>query len=308
MLLSASRRTDIPCHFADWFMQRIREGFVLTRNPMNHAQLSRIPLSPDIVDCIIFWTKDPAGILPHLDEFDERGYRYYFQFTLTPYDSDIEANLRPKDKIEQSFIALSKRIGSKSIVWRYDPILVNDSIDLAYHAYHFNRLCELLSPYCQSVTISFLDFYAKLHSSLLRPITEDEIVNLASMIADTARTYRLPVHACCEKLDLTPYGIAPAACIDKAMIEQICESPLKLSPDKNQRPGCGCCESVDIGAYNTCINGCIYCYANNSPSAAVRRYTAHDPNSPILFGRVAEGECITEKKLQSNLIRQQVLF
>ena len=115
MILSASRRTDIPCYYSEWFMNRIRAGYVLTRNPMNHKQLSRLSLSPDIVDCIVFWTKDVANIIPHLDELDSRGYKYYFQFTLTPYSQDLEPNLRPKFEIEDTFIELSKRIGKDKV-------------------------------------------------------------------------------------------------------------------------------------------------------------------------------------------------
>ena len=114
MIVSASRRTDIPCFYAEWMMNRFRAGYALARNPMNHAQLARVPLTPDVVDCVVFWTKDAANLLPRLGELDERGYAYYFQFTLTPYDRALEPNLRGKAEIAATFRALSKRIGSRA--------------------------------------------------------------------------------------------------------------------------------------------------------------------------------------------------
>lgn len=124
MILSASRRTDIPCYYSEWFINRLKAGYVFTRNPMNHAQISRINLSPDIVDCIVFWTKDPANMLDRLHILDEIGYKYYFQFTLTPYGKEIECSLREKSQIIETFIKLSETIGKDKVLWRYDPIIL----------------------------------------------------------------------------------------------------------------------------------------------------------------------------------------
>jgi len=313
MILSASRRTDIPCWYAEWFMNRIREGFVLTRNPMNHAQLFRVPLTPDIVDGIVFWTKDAAGILPHLDELDALGYSSYFQFTLTPYDHTLEPGLREKADIEDTFLALSKKLGSERVVWRYDPIILNDAIDIAaidiaYHKVQFERMCVKLSGFTDTVTISFVDLYPKLKTQLIREISSDEIAELAEFFGETARKFHINPVACCENTDLTRYGIQHASCIDRARIEKLCGFPLEIGPDKNQREGCGCCESIDIGAYNTCPNDCVYCYANNSPETTLRRYRSHDPNSALLAGTVAEGERITGREVKSNKRQQMTLF
>ncbi len=308
MILSASRRTDIPCYYAEWFMNRIRAGYALTRNPMNHAQLSKISLSPENVDCIVFWTKDAANMLPHFDELDRRGYRYYFQFTVTPYGSDLEQNLRPKSEIAETFIALSQRIGRDRVVWRYDPIILNDAIDVKYHKTEFRHLAEKLSPFTDTVTISFADLYPKLKNAPLRPITGGEIAELSEIIGAAATEYGLRAVACCEKIDLTKYGIGRSSCVDKGRIEKICGCPLRIKADPNQREGCGCVESTDIGAYNTCINGCIYCYANNGPDAAKRRHASHNPKSELLIGTAADGEKITDKKTESNLVQQMILF
>lgn len=308
MILSASRRTDIPCYYSEWFMNRIRAGYVLTRNPMNHAQLSKISLSPDIVDCIVLWTKDAANMLPHLDELDRLGYRYYFQFTLTPYDRTLEANLRPKAEIEDTFIELSKRIGRRRVVWRYDPIILNDTLDVEYHKTQFMRMCDKLSPYADTVTVSFVDMYPKVKTQLIRPITEDEIAALAAFIGKTSKKCGIRAVACSEKDDFTKYGIERSSCIDRERIEKIIGCRLSVKPDKNQREGCGCFESIDIGAYNTCSNGCVYCYANDSSATTARRHASHNPESELLIGSVLDGERITDRKVKSDKQEQMRLF
>jgi hypothetical protein len=299
MILSASRRTDIPNHYSDWFMNRLTAGYVLPRNPMNHAQVSRIPLTPDIVDCIVFWTKDAKNMLPHLKKLDTMGYKYYFQFTLTPYGNTLERNLRGKSEIEDTFIELSKRIGKERVLWRYDPIILNEELDIDYHKEQFGRLCEKLSPYTERVTVSFVDIYSKLKTDLIREITADETAEIASFIGKTAKEFGVKAVACCEN-NLSPYGIEAASCIDKNVLEKVCGCPLDISQDKNQRTGCGCMESIDIGAYNCCPNRCVYCYANDSSASTMRRFNSHNPHSGLLIGTVSDNERITDRKVKSH--------
>lgn len=302
MILSASRRTDIPCYYSEWFMNRIRAGYVLTRNPINHAQISRLPLSPDIVDCIVFWTKDAVNMLPHLDELDSFGYNYYFQFTLTPYGKDIEQNLRSKADIEDTFIELSKRIGKECVVWRYDPIILNDDLDIEYHKTEFFRMCKKLSTFTDVVTVSYVDMYSKLKTSLIRPITSGEIAELSGYIGLIAKKCGLRIVVCCENDDLMKFGIEQSSCIDKDRVEKVCGCTLYIKTDKNQRQGCGCVESIDIGAYNTCMNGCVYCYANGSFVTTNRRFKSHEPESELLIGAVNDGEKIIYRKVKSSKI------
>lgn len=309
MILSASRRTDIPCCYADWFMNRIRAGSALVRNPMNPAQLSKITLSADVVDCIVFWTKDAAPLLPFLSELDALGYAYYFQFTLTPYDRNVERNLRPKVEIEETFLALSRLLGRERVVWRYDPIILNETLTVDYHKTEFLRLCQKLAPYTDTVVFSFVDLYAKLNQAMnglcrLRPAQAQEIAQLVPYLAQTAKAYGLRAAACCEKLNFAPYGVEPSSCIDRERIEKIIGVPLKLKADKNQRPGCGCCESVDLGAYNSCANGCVYCYATAGAAAAAQRCAQQNPFAPLLGSEVKNSERIVERKTESAKVRQ----
>lgn len=303
MILSASRRTDLPRWYSDWLLARLRAGYALTRNPVVPSQISRVPLTPDVVDCIVFWTKDPLPLLPKLSELDRMGYRYYFQFTLTPYGRDIEPGLRDKPAIEDTFLELSRALGRERVLWRYDPILLNDTYTEAWHQAEFARMCGKLSPFTESVTISFLDLYAKLKSPLLRAPAPDEIARLSRSCAETAGRYGLTIQACAEPGDLTSYGVKPAACIDRDLIQRLCGHKMDLKPDKGQRPGCGCCESVDIGAYDTCKSGCVYCYACYG-----RPLAAHDPSSGLLTGQVREGEAVRERPCRSNILTQESLW
>ncbi|MGE5614546.1 MAG: DUF1848 domain-containing protein [Bacillota bacterium] len=293
MIVSASRRTDIPAYYSGWLLNRLHAGYVFTRNPMNHAQVRKVVLSPDVVDCIVFWTKDPLNMLDKLDAIDRLGYRYYFQFTVTPYGNSIERGLRDKEEIIKTFRALSDRIGKNKIVWRYDPIIINDMFDYTYHREQFSRLCSKLGRHTDQCIISFVDMYSKLKTDILREISMDEMIEAGEMISAVAKDFGISVKACCEGSFLSKYGIGQASCIDKALIESIYGHSLDIKKDKNQRKSCGCYESVDIGAYNTCRNGCVYCYANYSDISVNNNIKKHNPQGELLIGRVRDNDKIT---------------
>lgn len=297
MILSASRRTDIPGYYSEWLMNRLREGFAYYRNPMNHAQICKVLLTPENIDCIVFWTKDPAPMLNKLEELDALGYKYYFQFTITPYGlpyqgtafgKELEPNLREKWEILQTFRELSDRLGKDRVLWRYDPIVLNDTLTKEYHLEQFGTLCKELSGYTELCTISFADVYRKQTSmvkeQVLWEISPEQMHSLASAFSEIARARGISVRACCEAIDLTRDGVLPASCIDRATIEKLCGHSIAAGKDKSQRPHCGCMKSTDIGVYNTCRNGCIYCYANHSMTSIDRNCRRHDPSSPMMIG------------------------
>ncbi|MDR3085820.1 MAG: DUF1848 domain-containing protein, partial [Christensenellaceae bacterium] len=180
MILSASRRTDIPAHFAPWLMGRLREGFLCVRNPFNHAQQRRIELNPAKIDCIVFWSKDPSPLLPYLDEIDRLGYRYVFQFTLNPYGPELEPKLRPLEERLSAFLELSRSLGAARVLWRYDPIVLHEGLPMQEHFRRFAALCDRLAKHTAFVTISFLDLYPRLRSPLLRACTKGEMAELAA--------------------------------------------------------------------------------------------------------------------------------
>lgn len=309
MILSASRRTDIPAWYGAWFLNRLREGLALVPNPYaeNLHMLRKIPLSPDVVDCIVFWSKNPRPFLDFLPEIQQLGYPFYFQFTLNPYEAAIEQNLPALDERIDTFHRLSAIIGPERIVWRYDPVIIDEAHPLNWHGEQFERLCALLHADTCRCVFSFFDRYAKDQSGF-REVEEATMRAVARSFSSTAARYDLPLSTCSEAVDLTPYRITHAACIDSEQIRRILGRPVHAKKDPNQRPFCGCMESMDIGSYHSCINGCIYCYANQGIERARRRMQRHEPHSPMLLGHPDGTEKIVEVRAESLLIAQTSLF
>lgn len=222
MIISASRRTDIPTYYSEWFMQRIKEGYVLARNPMNAHQVSRISLNPEVVDGIVFWTKNP---LPMLDKLPLlKDYMYYFQFTLNGYEQDVEAGVPPKDKfIVPGFQRLSDMLGPERVIWRYDPILLNNKYTFNYHVQRFAELAKQLAPYTKQCTISFLDMYAKTERNMqglaVQPWSLEQMDAMAKALAEIAHSYGLELATCAEGIELDKYGIKHAHCITAACLK-----------------------------------------------------------------------------------------
>lgn len=297
MIISASRRTDIPKYYSEWFANRIKEGYVDVRNPRFASQVSRYSLNPEILDGIVFWTKDPAPMLSRLDAFSE--YSYYFQFSLTPYGKDIECNLPDKDELINTFKELSSRIGSDRVNWRYDPILLNDTYSIEHQLRAFEKIATELSGFTKKVTISFIDEYRfggrSVYASLrTAEIIEEQQILLAQRISEIARDKGMAVDTCAEKIDLQKYGIEHARCVDSRIFERLngCKlSRLKtryeeLAKDTAQRKECQCVESIDIGWPNTCSNGCKYCYATSSKAELEYNSKKHNPSSSLLCGDI----------------------
>jgi len=309
MIISASRRTDIPNYYTDWFFRRLGDGFVLVRNPMNPRQISRIPLSPDVIDCIVFWTKNPSPMSARLGELT--GYSYCFLFTLTPYGADIEPNVPIKSEVVDAFRRLSDRIGPERVVWRYDPILINPRYNTDDHMNDFEIMAESLEGYTNTCIISFIDEYRNTRSNAaklgLMPLSGQDMPDMAARLSAIARSRGIALQACAEKIDLTGTGVRRAGCIDKSFIERITGCRIEAGKDKNQRAECGCIESIDIGAYNTCPNRCLYCYANYNAATVQGRYKTHDPKSPMLYSAPGPGDVITERNIQS-FKKTQIMF
>jgi len=305
MIISASRRTDIPAYYSEWFFNCIKEGYALVRNPMNLQQISKVNLSSDVVDAIVFWTKNPTPMLDRLDGLKD--YKYYFQFTLNSYGKDIEPNVPSKNEvIIPSFINLSKKIGKEKVIWRYDPILLNKKYTMDYHVKYFELLASKLSKYTEKCTISFIDYYKKIDKNikLLNIVipTLDQQIELIQRFSQIAKNYGIIIDTCAENSNFDKYNVKYAHCIDKDRIEKICGYSLKLNKDKNQREACGCVESIDIGMYNTCRHECIYCYANYSKNIVNNNYNIYNPLSPLLCGKITESDVIKEREVKSNRI------
>lgn len=302
MILSVSRRTDIPAFYAEWFMERLRQKYVLVRNPFNTHSISRIPLSPENVDTIVFWTKNSKPIHKYLDEIDNLKYKYYFQYTITPYKKDLEEEVQDKKEIVETFKNLSEKIGSEKVILRYDPVILNENYTIDFHKKAFARLCDLLAPYTKKIIISFLDDYKKISKNIkqlnIKEISAEEMCIMAEYFADTAKKYNLKIESCAEQIDLERFGINHGKCIDNELIEKITGYKLSVGRD-NQRNACGCIKCIDIGEYNTCMHKCLYCYANINKEAAFKNYKLHDNKSPLLIGYVDEiKDKITDRNIK----------
>ncbi len=282
MIISCSRRSDVPAFYANWFFNRLREGYVEVRNPRNARQVRRVSLAAADVDCFVFWTKDPAPMLDRLHLLQD--YPSYFQFTLTPYGCDIEPHLPPKTKITDTFRRLSDSIGAQRVIWRYDPILLSKDISVSYHVDHFGEMAGRLSGHTRKVVISFIDMYRHIQNRMrnlsVRSPDEAQMRTLAAGIARIAKSAGMSVETCAEEIDLAECGIDHGSCVDDRLISELIGRRLNVQKDKYQRKSCGCVASVDIGEYNTCGHRCLYCYANVSLEKIEKNRRAHDEQSP----------------------------
>ena len=283
MIVSASRRTDIPAYYLPWMLARLREGFALTRNPHNPRQLRRVPLNREETDCLVFWTKDGRELLRRLEELEGCGIPFYVQWTLTGYGKDLEPGVPDKGLLTDGFRELGRKIGPRRLVWRYDPVLVYGPYTVERHLEMFGRLCRRFSGFTDTCIFSFVDLYAKTRRAmpLLRPGASEDMDRLAAGFARSAAAEGIRLRTCCEAGDFSRFGIGQAACIDRERIEAIAGHPVGIPRDPGQRQGCGCAQSVDIGAYGTCTHGCAYCYAAGPAISA-----EHWSDSPLLVGRI----------------------
>jgi len=293
MILSVSRRTDIPALYSEWFLERIKQGFVYVKNPFNVKQISKVNIRPDVVDCIVFWTRNPKPIIGRLCELDAMGYNYYFQFTITPYHDDLEKNNPNKKEVIETFMMLSQKIGREKVILRYDPILLTERYSLEFHKKAFSILCEKLHLYTEKVIISFLDDYRKVCRNMknfnLEELDNKEMIKISKALAEIGNGYNLPIETCAEAIDLEEIGVNHAKCIDGELIERISGNKI-INKDKldANREYCGCMKCIDIGQYDSCIHDCLYCYANINKENAKLNYKNHDPKSPLLIGEYDE--------------------
>lgn len=297
MILSISRRTDVPAFYTPWFMNRIKEGYVLARNPVLYNRVSRIELNPETVDFMVFWTKNPTPMIPYLKKIQEVS-PFYFQFTLNSYGPEIEPRVGSLESRIEAFQEIVEEFGTERLVWRYDPIFLSDIYTKDWHIEQFRKTAERLWGCTESCVISFIDMYAGVKERTMpygiRECTEQEMLEIASAFSEIAKENDIQIESCAESVNLRPYGIEHGSCIDARRISRVLGKEIFVKKDSNQRTGCGCVVSVDIGQYNTCRHGCVYCYANRDSS--VRNMPAHDATSPLLAGKLSGQDIVAECK------------
>ncbi len=293
-IISASRRTDIPFFFPEWFMERIRAGFFHRLNPFNARQVRRVSLLPADVNAIVFWTKNPRPLLAYLPELDSRGYCYYFQYTLNPYDGRFEPNLAPLEERIETFRRLSRQIGASRVVWRYDPIILSNVTPPEFHVENIDRIAAALYGFTGRIMVSFFDPYPKLkgrlrelerrHGIAIRDTTGGDELRFLGELARIAALNGMEIFSCAEERDFSAMGIGHGSCVDGELIATLSGSAVRFARDRRQRKACGCAESIDMGMYDTCRSGCVYCYANRSEKCVEITLAKHDRRSASIIG------------------------
>jgi hypothetical protein len=293
MIISASRRTDIPAFYTPWLIERLRQGICTVPNPFNPGQVATISLRPEDVDAIVFWTRNPRPLFPYLAELDARGYRYYFQYTLMDNPRLIDPHSPSAGVAARTFRELAERIGPERLVWRYDPIVFTTITDVDYHRLAYERLARELCGDTQRSVISLLDVYAKAKKRLeamgeqgagLLPFEgiPDWLGEMLCNLVAMAGANGMQVYSCAEEHDLQPFGVLPGRCVDDTLIRDVFGLEVCHTKDPGQRKACGCVVSKDIGMYDTCLFGCRYCYATSSFEKARGNYVRHRRESSLL--------------------------
>lgn len=301
MILQTGMRTDIPAFYSQWFLNRLKAGYVLVRNPYNQTQVSKILINPEVVDLIGFCTKNPAPLLPYLGLM--KNYGQYWFVTITPYGTDIEQNVPPYEEVIESFKKLSAALGKNCVAWRYDPILLNKKYTIDFHIQAFRKMAESLKGYTDTCVISFIDIYEKFQKLYpdAKELSDDEKITLGKEIIKTGKENGFTIKTCAEGNILEPYGADCRGCSTIEIYEKALGCTLEVpgNAPHQRKEKCTCTFGTDIGAYNTCLHMCRYCYANGSPDLIRTNFNYHNPNSPLLTGNLMPGDKIHQLEQKS---------
>ena len=296
MIISASRRTDLPAFYAEWFINRVRAGYCTVPNPFNRQQISRVSLLPEDVDAIVFWTRHPKPLFPYLAELDRRGFHYYFQYTLLGYPRQIDPQTPGREAALATFRTLAERLGPERLIWRYDPLVFSQLTDAEFHAENYAQIAAALRGFTTRSVVSVMDMYAKIRKrmaalnaqgvGLVENVGEPSprFADLMNSFTDSAAQNGMQIQSCAEEPDLARYGIQPGSCIEAEYLAATFGVEVAHKKDPSQRQACGCVISKDIGMYDSCLFGCPYCYATGSFERARENYAQHNPQAPSQLG------------------------
>ena len=286
MIIQTGNRTDIPAFYSQWFTNRLREGFVLARNPFNPVSVTRYRLDPSVVDLIVFCTKNPGPLLRQGDWDLLNRYHQYWFVTITPYGKDIEPNVPEKTEVMESFRSLSRIVGADCMCWRYDPILIDEIWTVERHIKEFSAMCRKLEGSTHTCVISFIDLYEKVRRNFpqARTVPFETQMDLTASLVKIAARHGMIIKPCGEDKRLAITGADCSGCMTQKTFEKAIGQNINLPPNPNNRKECACYITNDIGQYNTCGHLCRYCYANADAGTVRRNMKMHDPESPLLVG------------------------
>lgn len=304
MILHTGMRTDIPAFYPEWLANRIKEGYVLVRNPYNPLQVTRYQITPEVVDVMAFCTKNPAPFMPYMDLLN--GFGQYWHVTITPYGKNIEPKVPAKEVVMQDFIRLSKLVGVQSIAWRYDPIFLSDAYTLERHIHDFEEMAKTLEGYTTVCIISFIDLYKKVVRNFpeVKAVEKEDRLVIGKEFVRIGNKCGITIKICAEGNELAPFGVDCSGCMTVPVYEKAIGCSLNVPKMKGARSECGCLLNGDIGAYNTCGHLCRYCYANYDAKTVMDNMKNHNPNSPLLIGELSPDDVVSDAKQASWKDRQ----
>lgn len=296
MILNTGSRTDIPAFYSTWFMNRIREGYVLTRNPYYPKRIHRYLIDRDHVDMIVFCTKNPEPMLEYLPELSR--FPMFWFVTITPYGKDSEPYVPDKHRVLESFRRLSQHVGTQACAFRYDPVFLSERYSREYHLRAFESICRELSGYTEFCIVSFIDLYEKTKKNFpeVREVDMQTQKEMCRSFSEIAGRYGISVRMCLEDPSLSAYGVNTDGCMTREVLERALGESLHVPSSLQTRQGCRCLLGNDIGEYNTCLHGCRYCYANYDMKLVRQNAARHDPKSPLLIGWPEQDDEISDAK------------
>lgn len=302
MIVNTGGRTDTVQYYSEWLLRRFAEGYVLSRNPLFPNKVSRIELSPDKVDCVVFCSKNYAPILPRLHEITSR-FRTYFYYTITAYGKDIEPGVPSIAESMETLVALSRMVGRMRVAWRFDPVLLAADYPAARILEIFAQMAPALAPYIDRCIFSFVEVYKKLEVNMpeLIPLSLEDMDMLARGLGEIAGENGILIQTCGTNGDYSRYGIHPSGCMTLEILGRANGVAFRNRKHRGMRHGCHCIESRDIGAYDSCLNRCKYCYANQTPQKARDNFRLHDPDSPLLLGHLHPDDTVIQAVQKSFL-------
>ncbi|MBQ3620881.1 MAG: DUF1848 domain-containing protein [Methanosarcinaceae archaeon] len=306
MIINTGARTDTVQYYTPWLLKRFEEGYVLSRNPLFPDKVTRYELTPETVDCVEFCSKNYRPVLKDLHRITDR-FHTHFQYTITAYGKDIEPGVPSVDESIRTLFELEKIVGAKRIFWRYDPVLLTDRYTIQVHLETFDYIASRLAGHVDRCVFSFIEMYRKLEKNMpeLIPMTDSDKEALAKGLGEIAAKHGIYIQTCGSDIDYSRYGIHSSGCITAEILGSANGIMFRRRKHNGMRKGCHCLESRDIGAYDTCPNGCRYCYANKDPQTAAENYRRHDPDSPLLLGRLKETDII-QQGVQTSWLEKKI--
>lgn len=297
MIINVGGRTDIVNYYTPWLINRLKEGYVYVRNPYHPQQITEYDLSPEKIDAMIFCSKNYRPILKYMDNIKKK-YPIFCYYTITAYGEDVEAKVPSIDKSIEYLKELSDKIGQKRVAWRYDPILLTERYTIDRHLQTFEEMTSKLHDKVSFCVFSFVDMYNKVYKNMpeITELDDEDEEELLEGLTKIANKYDMPLQSCAADNKYEKYGIRNSGCITKEILEESNSIILKDIKTKGKRMGCKCLPWRDIGEYDTCLNGCKYCYANKRPDIAIKKYEKHDPQSPVLIGQIKKNDKINPAK------------